>query len=136
MISLYLSLINSAAFSFVCAVREIVISGKNIHARIDARTSSKVFPYDFVILHTFYYVVLIVSYKSSIHFHPRLTLGFQTILYIVVSDTRGWIIFIHHLCVTVLHSLYAIYKVTSVLAYHFMWFSLHRFCPILLIMFP
>lgn len=122
MISLYLSFINSAAFSFVCAVREIVISGKNIHARIDARTSSKVFPYDFVILQTFYFVVLIVSHKSSIHFHPRLTLGFQTILYIVVSDTRGWIIFIHHLCSTLQYNLCEIYIVSSVLAFKIQYF--------------
>nr|DAU91304.1 MAG TPA: hypothetical protein [Bacteriophage sp.] len=51
----------------------------------------------FVTLQAFYPIVLIVSYKFSIHFHPRLLGG--------VSDTRGGIIFIHPLCVTLFASL-------------------------------
>ena len=63
----------------------------------------------FVIVKAFYPLHLIVSYKPSIHFHPRLTLGLmvanpsQVLLYNTVEEARDRIIannIAHLLCVT------------------------------------
>nr|DAL75249.1 MAG TPA: hypothetical protein [Caudoviricetes sp.] len=42
---------------------------------MDAKTSSNVFPYNYVILKVFYLLVLTITCKFSVHFHPRFTLG-------------------------------------------------------------
>ena len=60
----------------------------------------------FVIVKVFYLLLLIVSYKFSVHFHLIIT---------KMPSTLGRIIFIHLLRVTVIYSLCAIYKFTSVL---------------------
>ena len=61
---------------------------------VDDHNLAKIY---YVIAKVFYLLLLIISYKFSIYFHLR--------HYALRADTRGWIIFIHHLCVTLLINL-------------------------------
>ena len=60
--------------------------------------------------------------RTFVHYtmliHSQVGIYFQIIILIIISETRGRIIFIHLLCSTVLDSLSQSTKVTSVLAYN------------------